>query len=80
MARFVEARNFHLMLRSKNSGPGIAPEARPIRRELHPPAGMMFYIVTTLGAVKLPGTAHPAVEPGPSTRWRAGRETLGLSD
>jgi hypothetical protein len=34
-ARFIEVGDFHLMFRSKKSGPGITPEARPIRRAVY---------------------------------------------
>jgi hypothetical protein len=37
----------------KKSGPGIAPEARPYRRGVHPPAAINIYIATPAFAVKL---------------------------
>jgi hypothetical protein len=43
----------HGKVLTKKSGPGIAPEARPYRRGVHPPAAISFYIATPAVAVKL---------------------------
>jgi hypothetical protein len=56
--------------RHKNSGPEITPDTL-YGAGVHPPAAISFYIVTMIGAVKLPRAAHPAVQRGPSVRWRA---------
>jgi hypothetical protein len=41
-SRLVDARDFHLISLSKKYGPGIASEAKPDRRGVHPPAAISF--------------------------------------